>query len=163
MKTLILMRHAKSDWMTGESDHRRPLNPRGRHSAAAIGRWLRTIDVLPDVALVSDAVRTTETWELLALPGQPIFDRTLYHASVDVMLGLIRQQTSADTLLVLAHNPDIAELANRLVVEPPDNTDFEHYPTASTTILTFETEAWNDVAPGAGRLKAFQTPRPLLA
>ena len=72
MKRLILVRHAKSDWSLGMADHDRPLNVRGRASAAAIGRWLREKNLRPDQVLCSTATRTRETLDLLDLDAPPV-------------------------------------------------------------------------------------------
>ncbi len=161
MKTLILMRHAKSDWSTGGTDHARPLNARGKQSARAMGEWLRQAGFLPDQALVSDAFRTQQTWELLDLPIAADIQPLLYHASAARILELL-QQSSGDTVLILAHNPDIAETAQRLIGEPPADPDFECYPTGATTILQFDAANWVDIAPATGTLLAFQVPRRLV-
>ena len=62
MKTLVLMRHAKSNWSGDLSDFDRPLSERGVKSARALGKWLRENDLFPDFALVSAAKRTVETF-----------------------------------------------------------------------------------------------------
>ena len=67
MKTLVLMRHAKSSWSGDLSDFDRPLNSRGIRSARALGNWLRSNDLLPDFALVSAAKRTVETFDKLKM------------------------------------------------------------------------------------------------
>ena len=67
MKTLVLMRHAKSNWSGDSPDFDRPLNPRGVSSARALGNWLRVNDLLPDFALVSAAKRTVETFKELKI------------------------------------------------------------------------------------------------
>ena len=67
MKTLVLMRHAKSNWSGDLSDFDRPLNSRGISSARALGNWLRSNDLLPDFALVSAAKRTVETFDELKI------------------------------------------------------------------------------------------------
>lgn len=161
MKTLILMRHAKSDWSHGVTDHERPLNSRGRKSAAALGQWLRDQGLVPDDALVSDAARTRETWAGLDLPIEARFLPSLYHATAEKIFDLIKNE-SADTLLILGHNPDIAELAHRLIDTPPADLAFDNYPTGATTILRFDIGDWADLNFEQGQCVAFQTPRPLL-
>lgn len=161
MKTLILMRHAKSDWSSGQPDHERGLNARGRQSAKAMGDWLRDRGILPDTTLISDATRTRETWDLLALDCDPDFRPALYHANAEKTLEMIRL-AEGDVMLVLAHNPDIAELANRLVQEPPSDPEFEDYPTCATTIMSFDVDEWSDVNEAQGKLVTFQIPRAVI-
>ena len=115
MKTLILMRHAKSDWSTGEeSDHARPLNRRGRASALALGNWLRGKGWLPDQVLCSTARRTRETLAGLGLEVEADYRDALYHAEVEALLEAVRGATGG-TVLIIGHNPGIGELAERLV------------------------------------------------
>ena len=65
-RTLVLIRHAKSDWSNDLPDDERPLAPRGRRQAPAIGPWLVEHDLVPDLAVVSIARRAQETWEAVA-------------------------------------------------------------------------------------------------
>jgi phosphohistidine phosphatase len=94
-RTLILIRHAKSDWDDPAlSDHDRPLNARGQRSAPRIGAWLAEQGVTPDAVLCSTALRTRETWDGIAtqLPEapEPVFSHGLYHAAPIDMLNAIR-------------------------------------------------------------------------
>jgi phosphohistidine phosphatase len=117
--TLILLRHGKSDWSGSEPDLRRPLAKRGRRQAPEAGRWLADNAGDIDLALVSPATRTLETWrlasaELDVTPPQRNDDR-LYAASGDVLLDLVREQrVDARTVIVVGHNPGLEELASSL-------------------------------------------------
>jgi len=117
MDRLILLRHAKaeSDAPSGD-DFDRPLAPRGRREAKAMGERLAAMGALPDVALVSPALRTRETWEIAdeALStAQVRFEPALYNADA----GMIRRLADAagGVVLVVAHNPGLQELAVRLL------------------------------------------------
>ena len=161
-RRLILTRHAKSDWSDEDlSDHDRPLNGRGRMAAAELGQWLASRDYLPDEVLCSDAARTRETWETVAaaLPSAPVprLLPDLYEAGSDAVLALIRA-TRGRTVLVIGHNPGLADLAARLVAEPPHHADFARYPTAATLVVDFQVEAWEDAAPGQGSAMDFFVP-----
>ncbi len=162
--TLILMRHAKSDWDDPLlSDHDRRLNKRGRGAAKTLGNWLTTHDLRPDEALVSSAVRTQETWELLQLRTTHMrTHEELYLASSDRMLQMLGKATAA-TVLMIAHNPGIADLANRLVTQPPAHPRFIDYPSGATTVLTFPIERWELLTPGTGAVLEFVVPRELAA
>ena len=96
MRRLILMRHAKSDWSHGTSDHDRPLNPRGRGAAEALGNWLRTEGLLPDAVLCSTAARTRETCALLNLPESCAVEhlRQLYLAEPSEIIANLRQRAT---------------------------------------------------------------------
>lgn len=164
---LILTRHAKSDWDNPlDTDHQRPLNARGRRSAPLIGRWLAANNYLPREALVSDAARTRETFALLSaeLP-QPVpveFDSTLYLASATVMLRRL-QRANAPIVLMLGHNPGIAELAAMLLRMPVADTDFQRYPTGATLVADFDIAQWSELRGHTGEMVNFTTPRRLEA
>jgi len=161
-KTLILMRHAKSDWDDPMlRDHERPLNKRGRDAAARIGRWITTQGLSPDVTLCSSAMRTAETWALTGLKADVHFDKRLYHATAEMMLHVLKEAVG-DTVLMIAHNPGIADLAERLVKTPPDHPDFWRYPTAATLIATFDIDTWSQARFGTGKTQAFTVPRDLI-
>lgn len=159
-RTLILIRHCKSDWDGSTDDHDRPLSARGAHAAPRIGAYLAERGFVPDVVLCSDAVRTRQTWAAIAdqLPSQPALTLSpaLYLAEPEVMLHAI-QATSSQTVALIGHNPGIAALAWAMVQSPPSDARFGQYPTGATTILRFE----DGFTPGTGRLADFTTPRDL--
>jgi len=164
--TLILTRHAKSDWDDpSQDDFDRPLNDRGRRSSPAIGKWLARKGYLPDVVLVSGARRTVETWTRMApcLPETASMESTpaLYLAEPEIILNIIRSQT-APTVMVIGHNPGFAILAGALAERPPDDPKFGQYPTAATTVFGFEANAWADIEPGTGKVLDFVVPRDLI-
>lgn len=110
MKQLLVMRHGKSDWGAGMSDHERPLNPRGVESAGTVGRVLDTMGLVPDLVLTSSATRARTTAELVveaagwACPVEdtPVF----YEAGVDGVLARLAQvPDDVDRLLVTGHMP----------------------------------------------------------
>ncbi|SEL39652.1 phosphohistidine phosphatase [Roseovarius azorensis] len=161
MKTLILMRHAKSDWGDSRlSDHARPLNGRGKRSATALGDWLRAQNLLPDQILCSSATRAQETCARLKLPKMHQLLDSLYMAEPDAMLTVLRRATG-DTVLMIGHNPGIAEFAHHLVTIPPDHVRFDDYPTGATLIARFDIADWSDLRPGTGMPLFFVIPREL--
>ena len=161
-RRLILIRHAKSSWDDPlMRDHDRPLNPRGREAAEDLGQWLASRDYLPDEILCSTAVRTVETLKALApalgaLP-QARMAGTLYHAAPDVMMAVLRKATGR-CVMMLGHNPGIAEFAQMLPARAPAEPDFHRYPTAATLVVDFEIGAWSDVGPGMGTVLDFHVP-----
>ncbi|MEM8570764.1 MAG: histidine phosphatase family protein [Pseudomonadota bacterium] len=165
MRRLILMRHAKSSWSDpGQRDVDRPLNKRGQRDAPAIGEWLREKGYCPKRALVSTAQRTKETWEglLSALPACPVeFRETLYHATASGMFQALSRETDADSVLMLGHQPGIGELAEKLLSQPFDNSEFARYPTSAVTVIDFDYDSWADVRWGTGRLQDFVYPKAL--
>ena len=162
---LILTRHAKSSWDDPlMSDHDRPLNERGKAAAADLGNWLASRGYVPDQVLCSDALRTRKTWSGIApaLPGTPILDLkpALYHAGPDVMLAVLRHATGK-TVMMIGHNPGIAEFAHRIVARAPLNPDFRRYPTGATLVVDFAADSWADVAWSMGSVDDFIIPREL--
>ncbi len=152
------MRHCKSSWdHPGMRDHDRPLNGRGARSAKALGDWLRAEGYLPDVALISSSRRTMETFEGLRLTCESRYTRALYHAEAEAMMDVL-QSAEAQTILLIGHNPGIAEFADRIVRQRPDHARFWDYPTGATLIADF------DGAPAFGTANArdFVIPRALL-
>lgn len=161
---LILMRHAKSDWSTGAiRDHARPLNSRGVKSARALGSWLRQNAYLPDQALVSTATRTRQTMDLLGLDLSATFVDRLYHACPDTLLDLL-QIATGETVLMIGHNPGIAEFAARIVSTPPAHSRFQDYPTGAVLVADFEvpTTDWGVVDWAKGNARDFTVPRDLM-
>ena len=167
MKRLILTRHAKSSWddpMT--PDHDRPLNERGKAAAADLGQWLASRGYVPDEVLCSDALRTRNTFSGIApaLPGTPILELkpALYHAGPDVMMAVLRHATG-NTVMIIGHNPGIAEFAHRLVAKTPPSPDFTRYPTGATLVVDFVLDNWSEAAFGQGVTVDFIVPREIEA
>lgn len=166
-RTLILTRHAKSAWDDPTlEDFDRTLNGRGRKSAVAIGTWLSKAGHLPDLVLVSGARRTVETWSRMADAFPPTATMqsapALYHGSAEILLNVLRTQSAA-TIMLIAHNPGIGEFAERILPSPVKHPKFLQYPTGATTVITFSTDSWADIAWGQGHAEDFVVPRELLA
>lgn len=167
MKRLILTRHAKSSWDDPMMpDHDRPLNDRGKAAAADLGQWLASRDYVPGEVLCSDALRTRKTFSGIApaLPGTPVLELkpALYHAGPDVMMAVLKHAT-ADTVMMIGHNPGIAEFAARLVAHAPANPEFVRYPTGATLVADFDVADWGQVAFGSGVTVDFIVPREIAA
>jgi phosphohistidine phosphatase len=163
--TLILIRHAKSDWDDPRlTDHQRPLNDRGRRAAPRVGAWLTVTGLNPQEALVSDAMRTRETWSYIAsqLPDAPApaLLPGLYLAGPTAMLTYLHAAT-ANCVAMVAHNPGTGVLAERLAATPPAHPSFASYPTGAVTVLDFDISEWADAQPGMSRVRAFVIPRDL--
>ncbi|GAV20046.1 phosphohistidine phosphatase [Mariprofundus micogutta] len=147
MKKLMLMRHAKSSWSDfGTSDFDRELNARGMQDAPEMGRRLVAKAMVPDAFLVSTARRARATANLmvpeLGFSVENIqFKDELYLASPAEMLKLIRQTSDhVQTLALLAHNPGITELTNRLA-----KTWINNIPTCGVAVLQFQIEQWQNI------------------
>lgn len=162
-RRLVVMRHAKAE-PTAPSDHGRALTTRGRGDAAEAGRWLRAQGITPDVALVSDALRSQQTWEEVAAGAGYDLDATLsaalYAAGPDTALDLLREtDASVSTLMVIGHNPTMASIAE-LLDDGEGDTDASTrlvtrgLPTSALAVFTLP-GAWTELEPGAGRLELF--------
>lgn len=166
MKRLILTRHAKSAWDDPLTpDHDRPLNERGKSAAADLGQWLASRGYVPEKVLCSDAVRTQETWAGIApaLPATPALELkpALYHAGAEVMLAVLRH-AKADVVMMIGHNPGIAEFAEKLVAKAPLNAEFARYPTGATLVVDFMIDGWDQAEFGKGATVDFVIPREIV-
>ncbi|MGR3760690.1 SixA phosphatase family protein [Roseobacteraceae bacterium NS-SX3] len=160
--TLILARHAKSAWDTSApSDHARPLNNRGRRSAAALGTWLNGIGHVPDKVISSSARRARETYKLMALGAPASFTERLYQASSDVIFQELARAEQRKVML-LGHNPGLAAFAHAIVAQPPDHSRFDDYPTGATLVAEFAIGAWSELSWSSGKVIDFAVPRELL-
>lgn len=170
MKKLLLLRHAKSSWDDPSlADFERPLSSRGLKAAPRMGRELAARDWLPDRALVSPAVRTHATWDLVAAqwPAQPsvTFPETLYDATPEEMLGELRRTAEAvETLLVIAHNPGLQQFADGIAGGTSDQKALarlrEKFPTAALARLVFDGK-WRDLNFDGARLTHCLRPKEL--
>lgn len=167
MKRLILTRHAKSSWDDPLTpDHDRPLNERGKAAAADLGQWLSSRGYIPDEVLCSDALRTRKTFSGIApaLPATPVLELkpALYHAGPDVMLAVLRH-AKGEVVMMIGHNPGIAEFAARIVAQAPLSPDFSRYPTGATLVADFAIDSWADLSFGSGTVDDFIVPREIVA
>ncbi|MES1152850.1 MAG: histidine phosphatase family protein [Dongia sp.] len=168
MKTLILMRHAKSAWDNADlPDIDRPLSPRGQKAAPLMGERLKKAGYRPDVILCSTASRTRETLDLMAasLPKKAQIQvlKELYMAVPREMLNAIgKVADSAQTVLLVGHNPGIGSLAGWLAGEGDSELLAKirrKFPTAAAAVITFDVARWSDVAGEGGTLVDFLRPR----
>lgn len=163
MRTLILMRHAKSSWDDPVlADHDRPLNDRGVRSARAMGDWLRRGGHVPECCLSSTSRRTCETFEELGIDVPLMPTRHLYHVGPDEMMDVLSGAKEA-TVLMLGHNPGIAAFAERLLRRPPAHPRFADYPTCATLVARFEGNSWNETGWHEGQPIAFAIPREVMS
>lgn len=171
MKTLILLRHAKSGWDDGVArDFDRGLNAKGMRAARTVGRRLRDDAVRPEALFASPARRVRETlegvWAGYGTRLPVTFEKRLYLAPVDLLIELVRHAPpEAGTVLVAGHNPGLEELVLALVPHDPadrlrDDVE-EKFPTASVATIALDIGDWMEAAPGRGRLVRFVRPRDL--
>jgi phosphohistidine phosphatase len=170
MRRLMLLRHAKAERpQVGGADRDRVLAARGRADAPRIGAYMAHHDLVPDLVLVSPTARTRQTWDPVAeaLPRRTTvkYEERLYDASVQSIMGLIREAgRGAHVLLVVGHNPSLHDLA-RLVIASGDvearERLSEKLPTSGLAVIDFAFDEWPKLHPHSGRLDRFVTPRTL--
>ena len=161
MKTLLLLRHAKSSWDDhGLRDFDRPLAGRGERDAPRIGKALRKRGVTPNLIISSPAARAKATIEAVAkaakLGVEPRFEETIYGASSAELMKLIRRLPDQTSCVLLAgHNPGFEDLVARLT------RSHERMPTAAVACIEFQLDHWDDVEDGKGKLVWLMTPKQL--
>jgi len=176
MRRLMLLRHAKTehDAPSGQDQDRR-LDDRGRHDAAAVGGWIGRHLPVPEVVLVSTAVRAQQTWEIVrqamqdaaktaAPPPQVENLDELYGAEPAQLLQIIRMAEAADPrqMMVIGHNPGMHELALALTGSgdaAAKKALEDNLPTTGLAILDFAIGDWNEVAFRRGTLVRFTSPK----
>ena len=170
MKTLTLLRHAKSSWDgPAASDFDRPLSKRGHRAARTIGRELKAQEIGFDAVIASPAARVVETVTDLAegygSPIRPAFDPRIYLGSVATLLAVVREtDDAAERLLMVGHNPGLEALAMLLTRDDGNVLRGElatKYPTATLAEIALPIDHWRDAAAGTGALARFIRPRDL--
>jgi phosphohistidine phosphatase len=170
MKRLLLLRHAKSARPPGIADHERPLAPRGTADARKLGAYLRQELLIPDLALVSTAMRTRQTWDLVAraLGEAPSvrFEKAIYDADCGARLDALvcRVPAGVKMLLMIGHNPGFEEFALWLAGHGDRYALArmrEKFPTCALAVLDVHAQDWTAFKAGAARLDRFVTPKSL--
>jgi phosphohistidine phosphatase len=170
MKTLTLLRHAKSSWHDHvPRDFDRPLNKRGRKAARTIGREMRDQGLAFDAVIASPAVRVIETLDDVAEGYghglDPSYDKRVYLASPSTLLDVIHEVgDETGTLLIVGHNPGLEQLALLLTSETANGLRSEvevKYPTATIAEIRLPVTRWSEVARGMGTIARFIRPRDL--
>jgi len=171
VKTLTLLRHAKSGWDDHAArDFDRRLNPKGERAARTMGQHMRERGLSWDHAIASPAVRVVETLEQVSAGYgraiEPEWDRRAYLASAAMLLDLIHHApTHADALLMSGHNPGLEDLILLLVPDRTGDTLRDEveakFPTASLAVMTCDGDNWGAVAAGKCALTVFTRPRDL--
>lgn len=168
MKTLTLLRHAKSSWDDPVGrDFDRPLNPRGKRAARTVGQKMRSEGLVFDRVLASPATRVVETLSGVGDgygPGlEAEFDRRIYLAPASLLLDLIHAVDDAiERLLLVGHNPGLEMLALMLSRQGALREEIEvKYPTGSLAEISLPVDHWADASAGTGSLVRFVRPRDL--
>jgi len=160
MKTLLLMRHAKSSWGNSSlADHDRPLNKRGQRACRLMGTFLKDNSLTPDQIISSTALRARETvdglLETISLENEVAYNRDLYHADVETLLKQL-QPLPNDTqiAMLVGHNPGMDEFLDTICNEQ------DHMPTAAIAEIEFEISDWHGLTINSpAKLKNLWKPR----
>lgn len=161
MKTLVLVRHAKSSWdHAGLRDFERPLSERGLQDAPAMANFLKDQNIIPDAIVSSPAVRAYSTAKIMAntLHGSTralqVVDE-IYEAHSQELLGFINQTPDLHRVLMLVgHNPSITNLANTLT-----HQFIENVPTCGVLTIDFDVDGWRQIDVRSGVIKGFEFPK----
>jgi phosphohistidine phosphatase len=167
-RTLLVLRHAKSDYPSGVADHERPLAPRGEREAALAGDWLRAHAPAVDAVLCSTATRTRETLERTRIEAPVNYVDRIYDATPGTVIDEINSVESrfgpgVETLLVIGHEPTMSSLALGLATADGSNSTAAErismkYPTSAIAVLRTG-EPWDQLTLSSATLVGFHVPR----
>lgn len=145
MKSLLLLRHAKSSWKHPElPDHDRPLNKRGKRDAPRIAKIIRDKGLVPDLIMSSTAKRARKTAKIVAktcgYTGEVELTPALYHAGPSTYIGTLSHQADErQRIMLVGHNPGLEELLEMLVGR------MELIPTATLALVLLPLTQWREL------------------
>ena len=161
MRTLYLIRHAKSSWKDATlPDFERPLKRRGREAAEQMGRFLGSKKVTVGALISSPSVRTRQTIDIVMrevhLGVEPQFDQRIYEASLTTLVQVLLEiPDDRKAAMLVGHNPGMEELLAFLTREA------RHMPTCALAKISVDGSSWKEAGRGAGKLEWFVTPKDL--
>lgn len=161
MKTLVLVRHAKSSWdHAGLADFDRPLADRGQRDAPRMVKRFSARNNAPDIILSSPARRAAETAAIFQTglgldDDRLVFDRQIYEADLHTLLGVVQAlHDSWNSAMLVGHNPGLTQLCAQLVADAPANI-----PTAGVAVISIATDSWQNVRAGSQNKLQFDYPK----
>lgn len=161
MKTLYVVRHAKSSWdHPSLTDFQRPLNSRGEKDAPRMGKRLLKQNIKPDLIFSSPAVRALTTAQIIAgvvgyAAGDIKESPALYHASEETILEVLRSiEDDADTVMIFGHNPGLTDFVNELL-----GAEIGNIPTTGVVAGKLGIDSWKDATWNCGKLQFFDYPK----
>lgn len=160
MKTIVLARHAKSDWSQGLPDRERPLNNRGMGDAPKMGKLLSAYGFSPDTILSSPAVRAKTTAQLIAsqLSSPPAIEihNTIYEDGPGAVISLVQDLSDVhDSVMVFGHNPTTEQISNYLLQMRGGII----VPTCGMVCIEMSCNKWSQISPLFASLKWFLIPK----
>jgi phosphohistidine phosphatase len=160
MRTLYLLRHAKSSWKDASlADFERPLKGRGREAAEAMGRFLHSKKINLGILISSPSIRTRQTVEIVLQKGklgvEPQFDQRIYEASLSTLVQVVSEiPDDTKAAMLVGHNPGMEELFAFLTRES------RHMPTCALARISLES-SWKEAGRSSGELEWYVTPKDL--
>ena len=161
MKTIYLVRHAKSSWQYPDlDDFERPLNKRGRKALIIMGKVLKNLEVTPDLIMSSPATRAAITARVIAdtinyPPHKIQYTEAIYSSDQGTLLGIIKEiNDSVNKAMLIGHNPGLTDLANYISDQRIDNI-----PTCGVFCVDFEIISWLEIGGHSGKLNFFEFPK----
>ena len=161
MKTLFILRHAKSSWADADlADFDRPLNGRGEKAAPLMGGFMREKEFVPQVILSSSAVRAKTTAELVkkasGLTADIKIDERIYEAHPHQLRQIVSELTDdIDQAMIVGHNPGLEGLVRYLTGR------MEPMPTAALAVIDLDIASWNEIGDNSGELREIVRPKEL--
>jgi phosphohistidine phosphatase len=158
MKTLYVLRHAKSDWNDASlTDFERPLNERGVHAAQKMGAFMQQRGIVPDLIISSPARRARETAQIIkdaaVIAAEIHFEPRIYEAGMGDLMEIVSQvENDCEKLLIVGHNPGFEQLVEIL------SGEFQPMPTAALAEIELPIENWSETIRG-GKLKNLFKPK----
>ena len=162
MKSIILFRHAKSDWnATYSSDHQRPINQRGIKASKLMGSYLEKINEIPDLIISSSALRALQTMENAISAGKweskITVKKEVYHASVSTLIHLIKRTKNIySNICIIGHEPTFSYFLKSIT----DESVFK-FPTATMAKIVLKVESWNNLDDKSSKLLWIRKPKEL--
>lgn len=159
MKTLFVLRHAKSSWEnTNLSDFERPLNERGLEAAPLMGKVMKENQFQPEMILSSPAKRASQTAEIIrekaGIDGEIRYEERIYEASPARLLEVISEQNDEiESLIIVGHNPGLEGLVRFTTGQ------IEPMPTAALAVIDFKINKWSEINSANGVLRTFIRPK----
>lgn len=161
MKTIYLVRHAKSSWKYPNlDDFERPLNKRGRKNAPFMGKVLKKLKVAPDLVISSPANRAATTARIIAAainyPLEDIrYSQTIYEFRENALINVVKQiDDSVNKAMVVGHNPAINAFSNFIGDQP-----IGHIPTCGVYCFELDISSWTKISDHCGKIEFFEFPK----
>jgi len=158
LRELMLLRHAKSDWKDADlADIDRPLSDKGKKNAAKMGKWLNDKNLMPDLILVSPAVRAQQTLKRICneCSANAITVDSLYLADLEQLRQVLADAPQAERIMLIGHNPGLEKLFN-LLIPKTDPSHVQLFPTCGLAHLILPGD-WSNIESGDGKLQQFIT------